>query len=60
MNTINVNSDAASTRVRPSKALLSVLAALNEGKFSKAVDQFDDHFKVTDHGLGLSLLTRDA
>jgi hypothetical protein len=54
MSTININPDAASIRVNSSaRALLSVLAALNEGKFSKAVDQFDDHFKFTDHALGL-------
>ena len=43
----------------PSKrVLLSVLAALNERKFSKAVDQFDDHFKFTDHALGLEFLDK--
>src|SRR5215472_9832406 len=33
--------------------LQSVLAALNEGKISQAVDQFDDHFTFTDHALDL-------
>jgi hypothetical protein len=59
MSTININPHAASIRVSPSKrALLSVLAALNEGKFSKAVDQFDDHFKFTDHALGLEFIDK--
>ena len=54
MSTININPDAASIRVNSAaRALLSVLAALNQGKFSKAVDQFDDHFKFTDHALAL-------
>ena len=35
----------------PKRFLQSVLAALNEGKISKAVDQFDDHFTFTDHAL---------
>jgi hypothetical protein len=35
-----------------------VLAALNEGKFSKAVDQFEDPFKFTDHTLGLKFLDK--
>lgn len=33
--------------------LQSVLAALNNGKISEAVDQFDDRFTFNDHGLGL-------
>jgi steroid delta-isomerase-like uncharacterized protein len=33
--------------------LQSVLAALNEGKISQAVDQFDEHFTFTDHALDL-------
>jgi steroid delta-isomerase-like uncharacterized protein len=33
--------------------LQSVLAALNEGKISEAVDQFDDRFTFTDHALDL-------
>ena len=33
--------------------LQSVLDALNEGRISEAVDQFDDHFTFTDHALDL-------
>jgi steroid delta-isomerase-like uncharacterized protein len=33
--------------------LQSVLAALNEGKISEAVDQFDERFTFTDHALDL-------
>jgi hypothetical protein len=33
--------------------LQSVLAALNEGKISQAVDQFDDRFTFSDHALDL-------
>jgi len=59
MSTININPDAASIRVNSAaRALLSVLAALNQGKFSKAVDQFDDHFKFTDHALGLEFIDK--
>jgi steroid delta-isomerase-like uncharacterized protein len=33
--------------------LQSVLAALNEGRISEAVDQFDERFTFTDHALDL-------
>ena len=33
--------------------LQSVLDALNEGRISEAVNQFDDHFTFTDHALDL-------
>jgi ketosteroid isomerase-like protein len=59
MSTININPDGASIRVSPSKrALLSVLAALNEGQFSQAVNQFDDLFTFTDHALGLEFIDK--
>ena len=59
MSTININRDAASVKVSPSTlAPLSVLAALNGGKFSKAVDQFDDHFRFIDHALGLEFTAK--
>jgi SnoaL-like domain len=37
---------------------LSVLAALNAGKISRAGDQFDEHFKFTDHALGLEFVDK--
>ena len=37
----------------PQYILQSVLAALNNGKISEAVDQFDDHFTFNDQALGL-------
>ena len=60
-NPLDPNPDRSQYSVAPSpckRALLSVLAALNEGKFSKAVDQFEDHFKFTDHALGLEFLDK--
>jgi steroid delta-isomerase-like uncharacterized protein len=39
--------------------LQSVLAALNEGKISKAVDGFDEHFTFTDHALDLDFTDKD-
>jgi len=49
-----MNPDTASIGVSaPKRILQSVLAALNEGKISKAVDQFDDHFTFTDYALDL-------
>jgi steroid delta-isomerase-like uncharacterized protein len=39
--------------------LQSVLAALNEGRISEAVDQFDDHFTFTDHALDLEFTDKD-
>src|SRR5215468_8714225 len=54
MHTTDMNPDTASIGVSaPKRILQSVLAALNEGKISKAVDQFDDHFTFTDHALDL-------
>jgi steroid delta-isomerase-like uncharacterized protein len=37
----------------PKRIVQSVLTALNEGKISEAVDQFDDHFTFNDHALDL-------
>ena len=54
MHTTDMNPDTASIGVSaPKRILQSVLAALNEGKISKAVDQFDDHFTFTDYALDL-------
>ena len=54
MSTININPDPTSMRVSsPKRTVLSVLAALNVGKVSTAVDRFDDRFTFTDHALGL-------
>ena len=58
LDPIQIEANTLSHRVLPTRALLSVLAALNEGKFSKAVDQFEDHFKFTDHALGLEFLDK--
>jgi hypothetical protein len=54
MTTTDMNTDIARVGVSaPKRILQSVLAALNEGKILKAVDQFDDHFTFTDHALDL-------
>jgi steroid delta-isomerase-like uncharacterized protein len=60
MNTTNVESGTALIGVGAPKGILqSVLAALNEGKISKAVDQFDEHFTFTDHALDLEFTDKD-
>ena len=57
MRTNNINRDAALIGVSsPKQVTLLVLAALNAGKISRAVDQFDEHFKFTDHALGLEFV----
>src|SRR5262244_2932755 len=54
MHTTDMNPDTASIGVSAPKHILqSVLAALNEGKIAKAVDQFDDRFGFSDHALDL-------
>lgn len=54
MTTTDMDTDIARVGVSaPKRILQSVLAALNEVKISKAVDQFDDHFTFTDHALDL-------
>jgi SnoaL-like domain len=54
MNTTNMNPETAWIGVSaPKRILQSSLAALNEGKILKAVDQFDDRFTFTDHALDL-------
>jgi ketosteroid isomerase-like protein len=59
MRTNNINRDAALIGVSsPKQVTLSVLAALNAGKISRAVNQFDEHFKFTDHALGLEFVDK--
>jgi hypothetical protein len=41
------------------RILLSVLAALSEGRSAEAADQFDDHFIFTDHALVLEFSDRE-
>ena len=53
MNT-SIKSDTAVTAVsNPRYILQSVITALNHGKISEAVDQFDDDFTFNDRALGL-------
>ena len=50
----SIQSDTAVTVVStPKYTLQSVLTALNHGKISEAVDQFDDDFTFNDQALGL-------
>src|SRR5262249_24850072 len=50
----NIKHTIALNAVSARKPILqSVLDALNEGRISEAVDQFDDHFTFTDHALDL-------
>src|SRR5215510_16496947 len=54
MRTSNVRPITALDGVSGGKPILqSVLDALNEGRISEAVAQFDDHFTFTDHALDL-------
>jgi len=60
MTTTNMLPDIASIGVSaPNRILQSVLAALNAGKISQAVDQFDDHFTFTDHALDLEFTQKE-
>src|SRR5262249_31394498 len=60
MNAIKFNSATAFIGgSAPTRILQSVLAALNEGEISKAVDQFDERFRFTDHALDLEFTDRD-
>jgi hypothetical protein len=61
MNTTNMNPDTALIGVSaPKRILQSALAALNEGKILKAVDQFDDRFTFTDHALDLEFTDKES
>lgn len=54
MDTNSLNSGTAVTRMSSSKwAAQSVLAALNAGKISEALDQFNGQFEYIDYALGL-------
>ena len=54
MSTTNMNPATALIGVSvPKRIVKSVLTALNEGKISEAVDQFDDHFTFNDRALDL-------
>jgi len=58
--TTDINHDIASIEVSASGRILqSVLAALNQGEISNAVDQFDDHFTFTDHALDLAFTHKE-
>src|SRR5215467_9779700 len=60
MKTNGVNLDTISLGViAPNRILQSVLDALNAGKISQAVDQFDDHFTFTDHALDLEFTQKE-
>jgi len=61
MNTTNMNPDTALIGVSaPKRILQSALAALNEGKILKAVDQFDDRFTFTDHALDIEFTDKES
>ena len=61
MTTTDMDTDIARVGVSaPKRILQSVLAALNEGKISKAVDQFDDHFTFTDHALDIEFTDKES
>jgi hypothetical protein len=61
MTTTDMNPDIAAIGVSaPGRILQSVLASLNKGEISQAVDQFDDHFTFTDHALDLAFTPRSA
>jgi len=58
--TTDINHDIASIEVSASGRILqSVLAALNQGEISNAVDRFDDHFTFTDHALDLAFTHKE-
>ena len=59
MDTNSLNSGTALTRVNsPKWAAQSVLAALNAGKISEALDQFNDQFAYIDYALGLEFVDK--
>jgi steroid delta-isomerase-like uncharacterized protein len=43
----------------PRRILQRVMAALNEGKFTEALEQFGNRFKFTDHALGLEFVEKN-
>jgi hypothetical protein len=44
----------------PQCLLRAVLTALNQGKISHALDQFDDHFSFSDRALGLEFANKEG
>jgi hypothetical protein len=50
---INQSNTTSSEVGANGRVLLSVLAALSEGKAAEAADQFDEHFAFNDQALGL-------
>jgi hypothetical protein len=51
--------DASSSGADASeRALRSLVNALNEGRLSEAVNQFDDHFSFTDHALDFEFIDK--
>ena len=60
MTTNLIHSDISSDRLDASERTLRfVLAALSEGRFSEAVNRFDDHFTFIDHALGLEFTDKE-
>jgi len=60
MKTNYINDDIVTFEViAPNGIVQSVMTALNEGNISTAVDQFDDHFKFTDHALALEFTEKE-
>jgi ketosteroid isomerase-like protein len=60
MTTHLIHSDISSDRLDASERTLRfVLAALSEGRFSEAVNRFDDHFTFIDHALGLEFTDKE-
>ena len=59
MDTNSLNSGTGLTRVNsPKWVAQSVLAALNAGKISEALDQFNDQFAYIDYALGLEFVDK--
>ena len=56
----DISSDTLSVELDASERTLRfVLAALSEGRFSEAVNRFDDHFTFIDHALGLEFTDKE-
>ncbi len=60
LNHSDISSDTSSVGLDVSERTLRfVLAALSEGRFSDAVNRFDDHFTFIDHALGLEFTDKE-
>jgi hypothetical protein len=56
----DISSDTSSVGLDASERTLRfVLATLSEGRFSEAVNRFDDHFTFIDHALGLEFTDKE-